>query len=97
MNNNIRKFAVLGLACAVLCAPAMAAPAHHGNRAPARAPQHHQMPAPHHRHPAPPPPPVHHRRPAPPPRVIHVEHHEANGWALLGAAIVGGIVGALAD
>ena len=51
----------------------------------APAPAHHPAPV---RHPAPPPP-------APRHEVIHVEHHEAIGLAVLGGAIVGGIVGAL--
>ena len=81
------------------------APAHQKAPAPKPAQKHghevakHHAPAPvHHpapvRHPAPPPPPP----PPPPPRhgVVHVEHHEANGWAVLGAAVIGGIVGALA-
>ena len=50
-------------------------------------------------HPAPVRPVVHHPAPPPPPRtvVIHeVEEDEGlNGWEALGAAVIGGIIGAL--
>ena len=74
--------AIAALACVTLCGTAMAAP-HHG-RAPKRAPVHHRAPAHHHHHGCWVPP---------PPKVVHV-HHGGNGLAVLGGAIVGGIVGA---
>ena len=86
MNKTIKTMAVAALACVTLCGTAMAAP-HHG-RGPKPAPVHHRAPAHHHHHGCwvPPPPP-------PPPPVVHV-HHGGNGLAVLGGAIVGGIVGA---
>ena len=84
MNKIIKTVAVMALACVTLCGTAMAAPRHHGGRGPKPAPVHHRAPAHHpHAHWAPPPPPV-----------VHV-HHGGNGLAVLGGAIVGGIVGAL--
>ena len=59
------------------------APVHH-------APVHHAPVLRHHAPLLPPPPP-------PRPVVVHHHHAEANGWAVLGAALVGGIVGALAN
>ena len=60
-----------------------------------KAPKHHEPQVAHH------PAPAHHNRPHMPPpphhEVVHVEHHqETNGWAVLGAAVIGGIVGAIA-
>ena len=112
MNKKIIKMAITALACVTICGTMLAAPAPRGGKGPAPAhqkapapkpgkahghevarhgaPAHHPAPV---RHPAPPPPPP----PPPPPRVVHVEHHhEANGWAVLGAAVIGGIVGAIA-
>ena len=82
---------------------APAAPRQH-QKAPAPKPQKHGTKAPNHREPhvAHHPAPAHHNRPHTPPppahrKTIHVEHHhEANGWAVLGAAVIGGIVGAIA-
>ena len=73
-------------------APAPKPPEKHGPKAP----KHHEPQVAHH------PAPAHHNRPHTPPppahrKTIHVEHHhEANGWAVLGAAVIGGIIGAIA-
>lgn len=64
-----------------------------------KAPNHHEPNVAHHPAPAHRPAPARHPAPPPPQRreTIHVEHHhEANGWAVLGAAVIGGIVGAIA-
>ncbi len=68
---------------------------HKAPRAPHVAPAHHVV---HVHHPAPPPRPCPPPPPPPPPVIVHhVEHHEATGWAVLGAAVIGGIVGALVN
>ncbi len=89
MNKTVKTFGTI-LACLALTGTCLAAPRgrHGGYRAPA--PMHH---APHgHRHNHMPPPP-------PPPRhtVVHHHHggHHHTGAVAFGAAVVGGIVGAL--
>jgi len=91
MNKTINTIAAM-LACLTLTGTCLAAP-HGGHRAPAPAPMHHHE-APRHHH----APPRHHH--APPPHHHHttVVHHHDGGGALavgLGAAIIGGIVGAI--
>ncbi len=112
MNKNVMKLVVTALACVTLCGTTLAGPAHGGGRKPAPAPVHQKAPAQHHNQrqqnhgrnaahhaPAPhraPAPRPHTPPPPPPPPHPHGGHHEANGWAVLGAAVIGGIVGALA-
>ena len=112
MNKKIIKMAIAALACVTICGTTLAAPAPRGGKGPApahqKAPAQKKAPAPkpgkahghevaHHGAPAHHPAPVRHPAPPPPPHVVHVEHHhEANGWAVLGAAVIGGIVGAIA-
>ena len=90
MNNKTLKTFGTILACLALTGTCLAAPrgGFHNNRAPAPAPMHHTHHG-HHYHPAPPPP--------PPPPAVHHHHHGGHhtGALTLGAAVVGGIVGAL--
>ena len=88
MNKTLKTFGTL-LACLALTGTCLAAPhgGYRNHRAPA--PMHH---APHgHRH--------HHMPPPPPPRPVVVHHHHGGhhhtGAVAFGAAVVGGIVGAL--
>ena len=88
MNKTMKTFGTL-LACLALTGTCLAAPhgGYRNHRAPA--PMHH---APHgHRH--------HHMPPPPPPRPVVVHHHHGGhhhtGAVAFGAAVVGGIVGAL--
>ena len=88
MNKTMKTFGTL-LACLALTGTCLAAPhgGYRNHRAPA--PMHH---APHgHRH--------HHMPPPPPPRPVVVYHHHGGhhhtGAVAFGAAVVGGIVGAL--
>lgn len=88
MNKTMKIFGTL-LACLALTGTCLAAPhgGYRNHRAPA--PMHH---APHgHRH--------HHMPPPPPPRPVVVHHHHGGhhhtGAVAFGAAVVGGIVGAL--
>lgn len=39
MTKNLKKLMMAGIACIALCGTTLAAPAHHGQKAPARAPQ----------------------------------------------------------
>ena len=89
MNKTLKTFGTI-LACLALTGTCLAAPhgGYRNHRAPA--PMHH---APHgHRHHHMPPPP-------PPPRPVVVHHHHGGhhhtGAVAFGAAVVGGIVGAL--
>ena len=88
MNKTMKTFGTL-LACLALTGTCLAAPhgGYRNHRAPA--PMHH---APHgHRH--------HHMPPPPPPRPVVVHHHHGGhhhtGAVAFGAAVVGGIVGAI--
>ena len=110
--NKIKTMAIATLACVALCGTTMAAPAHRGGgKPPAPARQHqkapppkpaqkhghavarHHAPAPAHRHHAPAPRPC---QPPPPPH-LECHHDEASGLAVLGAALIGGIVGAICN
>ena len=86
MNKTLKTFGTI-LACLALTGTCLAAPrgGRHGNRGPA--PMHHAAPHRHHHLPPPPPPPaVHHHH--------HGRHHHT-GVVAFGAAVVGGIVGAV--
>ena len=87
MNKTIKTFGTI-LACLALTGTCLAAPhgKPHNNHAPA--PMHHQAP-----------PPQHHKMPPPPPAARHHHHgghhHNGRGLAVLGAAVVGGLIGGL--
>ena len=91
--NKIKTMAIATLACVALCGTTMAAPAHRGGGKPPAPARQHQK--------APPPKPAQkhghavarHHAPAP----AHHHHDEASGLAVLGAALIGGIVGAICN
>ena len=89
MNKTMKTFGTI-LACLALTGTCLAA-THGGRHNPGPAPMHPHAPAPRHHHLPPPPPP-------PPPPVVHHHHHHGKhhvGVLTLGAAVVGGVVGAL--
>ena len=91
--NKIKTMAIATLACVALCGTTMAAPAHRGGgKPPAPARQHQKAPdhkpAQKHGHAV-----ARHHAPAP----AHRHHDEASGLAVLGAALIGGIVGAICN
>ena len=88
MNKNMKILAT-ALACLTLTGTCLAAP-HGGRHNPGPAPMHHRAPAPRHHHQPPPPPP-------PPRHEVHHHHHGGHhtGVIAMGAAVVGGLVGAL--
>ena len=111
MNKTLKTLTVAALACITLCGTAIAAPrgGRDNGRAPApkhqtvkhqKAPQRHvakAKPAPKKHHVAPKKhhPPKHH---APVRTIHHVEHHRCdddNGWAVLGTALLGGLLGGI--
>lgn len=110
MNKTLKTLTVAALACITLCGTAVAAPrgGRDNGRAPAprhqtakrqKAPQKHTAkakPAPKRHHTA---PKKHHapKHHAPVRAVHHIEHHcdDGNGWAVLGTALLGGLIGGI--
>ena len=106
MNKTLKTLMVAALACITLCGTAVAAPRGGRDNGRAPAPKHqtvkHQKAPQKHVAKAKPAPKKHHVAPkkhhAPVRTIHHVEHHHCdddNGWAVLGTALLGGLLGGI--